>query len=254
MTHDPVTCPCGCHDGYGNPCTIPGGCGLTTAPDPVEGACVRGCHVPRRHLTSCSTPACRGCQPRPATHGALCWPCHRRLELMLTDAPALEAWVSVHLPAGSRPKPATQVRIRRTKGEPPLPIDLDILDMAEQILASLTGWVGLLVEDTSLTGPTRHDVPALSAYLLVHLGAVECQPWIKDAWEEIAFVTDQAHSLAPWRPELRRCKGIPCPECQAPALAIFGGQDDVQCLECRTLIPPERYNLWTRMLADEAAS
>lgn len=26
----PDQCPCGCHDGYGNPCTIPGGCGLPT--------------------------------------------------------------------------------------------------------------------------------------------------------------------------------------------------------------------------------
>lgn len=30
----PEACPCGCHDGYGNPCTIPGGCGLATT-EPV---------------------------------------------------------------------------------------------------------------------------------------------------------------------------------------------------------------------------
>lgn len=28
----PDTCPCGCHDGYGNPCTVPGGCGLQGKP------------------------------------------------------------------------------------------------------------------------------------------------------------------------------------------------------------------------------
>lgn len=30
----PDRCGCGCHDGYGNPCTVPGGCGLTTS-EPV---------------------------------------------------------------------------------------------------------------------------------------------------------------------------------------------------------------------------
>lgn len=216
--------------------------------------CARSCYLPRRHLAGCDGDRCNGCTPRPAAHGDLCWPCHRRLELMLTDMPSLDAWVSVHLPRGSRPRPPRQAEIRRTKGEPPLPIDLDILDMGEQITASLAGWVDLLVEDTSLTGPERRDVEHLAGYLLTHIGAVECQPWIEDAWEELDYVASQAHRLVPWRPEVRRCKGIPCPECQAYALAIFGGQDDVRCLECQTLIPRERYEIWTRMLDGEASA
>jgi hypothetical protein len=173
---------------------------------------------------------------------------------MLHDFPALYAWVSVHLPRGSRPRQVSTDRIRRTKGEPPLPIDLDIFDMGETIYASLSGWVGLLVADTSLTGPTRHAVEDLAGFLATHITAVECQPWVVDAWEELAYVTHQSHSLAPWRPELKRCKGIPCPDCEAMALAIFGGQDDVQCLECGTLIPQERYDIWTRMLSDEVTA
>ena len=216
--------------------------------------CVRDCKTPRRHLTECADQStCRGCLPRHAQHGDLCWPCHRRLELMLTDFPALHSWVSVHLPAGSKPRPRSAGRIRHTKGDPPLPIDLDIFEMSETIIASLNGWVTLLVEDTSLTGPEHRDIDHLAGYLLTHLTAVENQPWVEAAWEEFAYVTSQAHALAPWRPEMRRCTGIPCPECQASALAVFGGQDDVQCLECRTLIPQDRYNLWTRMLTDEAS-
>lgn len=220
----------------------------------MSSTCVRGCRMPRRHHADCQDrTTCKGCLPRPAAHGDLCWPCHRRLELVLTDMPALHAWVSVHLPAGSRPKPREAARIRRTKGEPPLPIDLDVLDMSEQIVASLVGWTDLLVEDTDLTGPEDRDVKALAGYLVTHQATVETMPWLEACWEEFVYVTSQAHALAPWRPEMRRCKGIPCPECQATALAFFGGQEDVQCLECRTLIPQQRYNLWTRMLADEAS-
>jgi hypothetical protein len=47
----PDVCPCGCHDGHGNPCTIPGGCGLgQPAGEPV--ICQEELYaVDHRHLT-----------------------------------------------------------------------------------------------------------------------------------------------------------------------------------------------------------
>jgi hypothetical protein len=61
--------------------------------------CIRGCGIRNRHLPDCDgeTPSgrpCKGCLPRRAEHGNLCWPCHRRLELMLTDAPVVDRWLT----------------------------------------------------------------------------------------------------------------------------------------------------------------
>jgi hypothetical protein len=80
---------------------------------------------------------------------------------------------------------------------------------------------------------------------------IEASDFTKDLWEELAHVTSEAHALAPWRPELRRVEGIPCPECHNCALVIFGGEEDVSCLECRLIIPKERYLIWTRIAAAE---
>ncbi len=49
--------------------------------------CERGCIDARRHLEDCPREGCRGCAPRPATHGLLCESCHADLWLILSDAP-----------------------------------------------------------------------------------------------------------------------------------------------------------------------
>ncbi len=209
--------------------------------------CVRGCRTPRRHVDACPGD-CAGCQPRQATHGHLCQSCHRRLELLVVDMPGVAEWLEVHLPAGS--KPAGDTKLHRRKGEPPLPVDLDILDHQATIAAVLRGWVDVLVEGTSLTGPVDRSIRGCARYLHAHLTAVEVADWLIDLYDELAQLTSLAHSLAPWRPQVRRCHGIPCPECQAMALVVYGGDEDVTCQECRVLIPASRYSIWTRMLAD----
>lgn len=52
----------------------------------VRRPCERGCIDARRHIEGCEGD-CRGCAPRPATHGLLCESCHADLWLILTDAP-----------------------------------------------------------------------------------------------------------------------------------------------------------------------
>jgi hypothetical protein len=148
-------------------------------------------------------------------------------------------------------------------GDSPSPIDEDVLDLGQTITASLAGWVDALVEGTSLTGPDltpfrRWDVTAevrvTAGFLLTHLTAVENQPFVAVLWDELAWLMTQAHALAPWRPEVRRLTGVPCPECHTAALVIFGGDVDVTCQHCRAMIPQDRYGLWVQIVAAEEAS
>lgn len=215
------------------------------------GACVRECSYRNRHLDDCDKADCRGCLPRRADHGHLCWPCHRRLELILTDMPNVAAWLDVHLPAGQRSSAKQDWERSGTQEYPPPPIDLGIHDVIGDIHAKLKGWVELLTERFELHGPDHADIASTSTYLLTHIDRVESSDFTKDLWEELATVTSEAHALAPWRPELRRVEGIPCPECHNCALVIFGGEEDVSCLECRLIIPKERYLIWTRIAAAE---
>lgn len=283
--------------------------------DPAAAGCVRGCHFRNRHLVTCDgfdddDLECLGCLPRPAAHGRLCWPCHRRLEVMLTDFPAIVRWLDAHLPAGSRSASAARQDWERsgTADGAPIPIDLSVIDHVGLIKECLISWVELLAERTSLVGP-RHITPALqlvsleidpdapwdrgwklnatwrqtkpgcshlpgrshfnrvvldrelrawcsdvdqtAAYLLTHITAVEVADWTEAAFDEFALLTSKAHRLAPWAPEVRHVSGIPCPECFCCALVIKGGSQDVECLECRVIVPEERYGIWIRMLVSE---
>jgi hypothetical protein len=214
--------------------------------------CIRGCLRARNHVTDCpDREHCRGCLPRSADYGDLCWPCHRRLELMLADFPTVADWLNVHLPRGSSRRPKADYQKPKKAEAAPIPIDLDVLDVGETIYASIRGWVDALVDSTSLTGPADDHLQVLCAYLRTHLTAVECAPFIAPMWDELAWLTSDAHALAPWRPEVRRLDGIPCPECHIAALVIFGGDTDATCTECRHIIPESIYPLWTKVAAEK---
>lgn len=170
---------------------------------------------------------------------------------MLTELPTVSDWLATHLPRGTTRRMKEQYRKPVKAEAPPIPIDLDVLDTGETIYACISGWVEALVERTSLTGPEDRSLPGLCRYLLTHLTAVECQPFTADLWDELAWITSQAHALAPWRPEVRRLEGIPCPECHVAALVIYGGDVDATCQECRHMIPESIYPLWTKVAARE---
>ena len=195
------------------------------------------------------------CADREAEHGDLCWPCHHRLELMLADLPTVVDWLAVNKAGGS--STAAKQDWQRPGGDDgaPVPVDLAILDVSEQIAASLAGWVECLVDSTSLTGPPDTGrVSVDAAYLSTHLTAVECAAFVADLWDELSWLTSQAHALAPWRPEVRRLTGVPCPECHEAKLVIYGGDVDVTCQGCRAMIPEDRYGLWVRIVSDEVRS
>lgn len=55
----------------------------------VQQPCARGCHYRNRHERDCTdTETCRGCLPKPAEHGLLCYTCHLRLAEAVQTAPA----------------------------------------------------------------------------------------------------------------------------------------------------------------------
>ena len=218
-------------------------------------ACIRGCTMLRRHLSECegaNDDTCRGCLPRRAEHGRLCFSCHRRFELMLTDADGVFRWLTGNLTSGEGQAPAKTGWITGSKGDgPPLPIKAHIFDVRQLLADRLAAWVDDMCEDRGLTGPKTHDVAADAKFLRTWLSTVESFDWIGDWFEELAETMSDAHALAPWRPEVKRCKGVPCPECEEVNLVIFGGESDVTCMSCRTMIPEDRFGLWEQIVAEE---
>ena len=216
-------------------------------------ACARGCSMYRRHLVDCPDPdVCRGCLPRRAQHGRLCWPCHRRLELMLTDAPTVHRWLTGNMTAGEGAARAKEDHERRPGGDDgsPTPVKLDVLDLRDLLADRLAVWADDWAEVHDVTAP-RHTIAADAEFLLRWLPGIERLEWVGDWWAELAETLSDAHALAPWRPTARRVHGIPCPACEEVNLVVFGGEEDVTCGSCREMIPPERYAIWVAVLNSE---
>lgn len=214
-------------------------------------ACKRGCSMYRNHLTDCEDPdACRGCLPRRATNGNFCQSCHRRFELMLTDAPIVDRWLTGNL-TGSKGGYDQDI-ITGTKGDgPPLPIKAAIYDIRQLLADRLSAWVDDFAEDVKVSKPQRSTVEADSAFLLRWIKSIELCDWVGDWWQELAETMSEAHALAPWRPAMRRLPKVPCPGCEEINLAIFGGESDITCLSCGILMTEDRYMVWERILKDE---
>ena len=103
-----------------------------------------------------------------------------------------------------------------------------------------------------LTDPdSTFAVDVAADFLLAWLDRFEAMDLIGDELEAFSEVMSQGHALAPWRVQVARLTGIPCPECHRPTLVRYGGDEDVTCLKCRATIGPGRYAIWTRMLAEK---
>ena len=221
-------------------------------PTETTATCARGCTTRNRHATTCDDrDKCRGCLPRTANHGRLCYPCHARMRQWFEQAPTIHAWLGVNMATGEGAAPETD-RITGSR-EQPTPIKLAVLDardlLADQILELAEDLAGIVN-----AAKPRRDIREQCAFLLRWLDRLEAQEWVGDWWDTLAETMSQAHALAPWRPSMTRCHGIACPECGETNLVIFGGDEDVTCASCRTMIGPERYAIWTRMLAEEVSA
>ena len=114
--------------------------------------------------------------------------------------------------------------------------------------------MGELCEEQHLIGPDRRDPESCARFLLTWLSTVERQAWVEALFEELAWLTTDSHAQAPWRPEMRRVSGIPCPGCGQCSLVVFGGESDVTCLDCREIIPESRYGIWVQIAAEEVSA
>jgi len=214
-------------------------------------ACHRGCTMFARHLDECegTDGTCRGCLPRRADHGHLCWPCHRRFELMLTDAPTVHRWLTGNMASGQGAAP-DDMKVQSSGDGPPLPLKAAVFDVRQLLADRLALWADDWAENHRVTAP-RHSVDADAEFLLRWLPGIERLEWIADWWEELAETMSDAHALAPWRPVMRRLPDVPCPECNAVNLVIFGGESDVTCLTCKALITERMFGLWEQIVQDE---
>lgn len=219
-------------------------------------ACIRGCAIYRRHLVECELgdERCRGCLPQRASHGHLCDTCHRRLQLMIHDAPTVIRWLTGNLASGQR----SEDDLSRWAGDRPelgsdqaLPLNAAIYDLRELLRDRLALWVDDWCEVKGLGGPGRHTPEADAEYLLTWLPGLCKLDWIGDWWTEMAETMSEAHALAPWRPAMRRVPRVPCPGCAECNLAIFGGESDITCLSCRIVITEQRFEMWERVLKME---
>jgi hypothetical protein len=215
--------------------------------------CVRSCALYGRHLAACEArDTCRGCLPRRAAAGRLCWPCHRRLELMLTDSATVWRWLTGNMTAGEGAARAREdfERVAGSGDGAPTPVKLAVLDVRDELAAFLAGWAAAWAGHQGVTVPTPHTPAVDAAFLLLWLRGVEEFDDIGTRWDRLAELLRDAHVVAPWRPVLRRVSGVACPECGEVNLVIHGGESDVSCLSCRTLIPEAWFGLWEQIVRD----
>lgn len=224
-------------------------------------SCVRGCTRLRKHLADCEDhEECKGCLPRMAEYGLLCWPCHRRLELMLHDAPTVYDWLTGNLGTGQGAAPLGDFLTGKTLDGSPAPIKVNIFDVRQQLNDQLRLWVEDLCQRHDLKGPDHRygddprnaafNLTADAKYLKTWLDRIEAFEWVGEWWEELAQTMSDAHALAPWRPEAKRVNGVECPECGECALMIFGGESDVTCTRCRAMITEQMMGLWELILSE----
>lgn len=267
--------------------------------------CIRGCTRPRRHLSACAgDDECRGCLPREAEYGLLCFGCHKRLTNMLRDAPGQHSML-LATAAASTEQALTQettakigdgwrldsdarhqgpyARTSTISAPSSEPVRLAALSAAQDLADWLSEMVERLVDDYAMRGPEqllsmaeredprrkvwrealdayvwidpplRFEVHTAAGWLTANIERIEHSETVGDDLEALAELMGQAHALAPWREQVARLHGIPCPSCHRTALVRFGGEVDVQCVTpwCHEVIPPQRYGIWVRMLADE---
>ncbi len=236
---------------------------------------------------------CSGCLPREAEYGQVCFHCHKRLKRMLTEAPGQHAVLCADVaPSFAQHLHAeTQARIRTSwrtdtdqrypdglfasaQGGAPQesePIRLACLEVAQELADWLSQLVERLCDDYGMTGPERmlngaeqdparcghptwrFEVTTASAWLVEQIGRLEFYDSVGDDFEDLSMLMARAHALRPWREQVARIPGVPCPNCHRPTLVRYGGEVDVECQTryCQSIFTPERYGLWVRMLHEE---
>lgn len=140
----------------------------------LQPPCTRGCVRARTHKPDCGDKACRGCEPRPAEFGLLCFVCHRRLADMLHTAnaqhrlllavisPSFEQDLTQESTAHNLGPRLTsdapfymRLAARTQASEGNVPLRLAAIDTAALLSDYLSAWVEMLSVQHALHGPNR---------------------------------------------------------------------------------------------------
>lgn len=185
--------------------------------------------------------------PRMVAAGLLCRRCTGHLERRLAELPARADQVRAVLYGAQRPQGDGS---RRTKGNPPVPLNIAAHDHLILIEATVTSWTALVAEERGLRGPERGTVPILSAWLLNQLDWLVEQPWVDDMAEELRDVSRTAAGLGQADPEWHRLPA-PCPGCGDMTLGRWDGDDHVGCGTCGERWPEDDYARMVLVLASD---
>jgi hypothetical protein len=179
--------------------------------------------------------------PRMAKIGLTCSRCHNRLERVLAELPA----TLTNLRAVLGGTTGGRAENRRTKGSPPLPLNVCVHDHLEHTHTLLVSWTRLVAEERSLRGPD-HPNPA---WLLGQLSWIVDQPWVDDFDDEIREASRVAEALARSRPGWNQLSA-PCPGCGGMTLGRWDGDDHVGC-PCGERWPERDYPRMVLVLATD---
>jgi len=184
--------------------------------------------------------------PRIAGIGLLCHRCAFRLERHIAELPARFDELGAVLGGGK----GSRTEGKRTKGSPPVPLNLAAHDHRQHIAGVLASWVLLVAEERGLRGPDTQTVPALSTWLVQHHAWLVGQPWVDDLSEEVAELTRTAEGITRRLPGWNRLPA-PCPGCGAFEMGRKDGDAHVECRSCGLRYGEAEYARLVHVLAHD---
>lgn len=220
--------------------------------------CVVGCTD--GHATDCVDETCTGCRPRLADIGLLCRTCHGRLVSLIGPPVPIEeaergaesvatitAWLATnlgqHLRAPGDDTCGTTASMDRT---------VDVAVAMSDLQIKLAEWAQSHADDRQLRGPDNTDPTTVAAWLRRRIEHLARWEPVAELIPDLREAIDQAHVIAPWRPQDRKCVGISCPHCQHRTLRIPAGEIDVWCDTCGAVHDRAVVDRLTALLAWEA--
>jgi hypothetical protein len=199
--------------------------------------CARDCRIARRHQADCEHPddgQCRGCRPTPRR---LRRPVHR---VPLPARPHPPRPAPRPRPARRPPQPSYARRtndVKATKGDPPVPLNLNVLDLILEFDNIPSAGPGSTPRSTTSPCPPTRRAP-------------DDPPGVRRVRRVDRRRMGRAHRPRVQRPlprplaEEAKRMGAPCPHCHCQALVTYGGDDHVTCQECKAIIGPQEYAIW----------
>lgn len=230
------------------------------------------------HLPDCDRDTCRGCLPRPATHGWLCETCHTRLSGWLAPGrythdgliePAMDrdgrpmssliwawAWLGINL--GAPITVACRDDSDRGGGSGDLPSA--VVDRRVSVRRRMEDYIYLHEERArrDVLHERLADAPVFDfldgvALLYRYLSRIiSDEAFAADMFAEVCESMTDAHMICPWRGQDTHVP-VPCPNCERKTVSRHAGDDYLTCSTCRTVILRSRFDQWTAMLGGDVA-